>query len=204
VNAGVELSAARAPGRPRDPQVDRSILAATLELLGEEGFDRLSIEAVAGRAGVGKTTVYRRWPSKIPLVVDALTAMKSPVPSAIPDDVSTRDALVRAMGGFTKPHEGSAARVLAGLVDAMSRNEELATAVRAVLVTERQRGLMEVIQRGKRRGEIRPEVDAHVMIDLLGGPMVLRRLITGDPVNARLALAIVDLVMDGAAPASSR
>jgi hypothetical protein len=94
--------------------------------------------------------------------------------------------------------------VLAGLVDAMSRNEELATAVRAVLVTERQRGLMEVIERGKRRGEIRPDVDARVMIDLLGGPMVLRRLITGDPVNARLAHAIVDLVMDGAAPSTSR
>jgi AcrR family transcriptional regulator len=204
VNAGVELSAARAPGRPRDPQVDRAILAATLELLGEEGFDHLSIEAVAARAGVGKTTVYRRWPSKIPLVVDALTAMKPPTPSMIPDEVTTRDALVRAMGGFTKPHEGSAARVLAGLVDAMSRNEELATAVRAVLVTERQRGLMEVIERGKRRGEIRPDVDARVMIDLLGGPMVLRRLITGDPVNARLAHAIVDLVMDGAAPSTSR
>jgi hypothetical protein len=86
----------------------------------------------------------------------------------------------------------------------MSRNEELATAVRAALVTERQRGLMEVIERGKRRGEIRPDVDARVMIDLLGGPMVLRRLITGDPVNQRLALAIVDLVMDGAAPAPSR
>ena len=204
MNAGVELSAARAPGRPRDPQVDRAILAATLELLGEEGFDHLSIEAVAARAGVGKTTVDRRWPSKIPLVVDALTAMKPPTPSVIPDEVSTRDALVRAMGGFTKPHEGSAARVLAGLVDAMSRNEELATAVRAVLVTERQRGLVEVIERGKRRGEIRPDVDARVMIDLLGGPMVLRRLITGDPVNARLAHAIVDLVMDGAAPSASR
>ncbi len=204
MNAGVELSAARAPGRPRDPQVDRDILTATLALLGEEGFDRLSIEAVAARAGVGKTTVYRRWPSKIPLVVDALTAMKPPTPSTIPDEVSTRDALIRAMGGFTKPHEGSAARVLAGLVDAMSRNGELATAVRAVLVTERQRGLMEVIERGKRRGEIRPDVDARVMIDLLGGPMVLRRLITGDPVNQRLAHAIVDLVMDGAAPRPSR
>ena len=204
MNAGVELGAARTPGRPRDPQVDRDILTATRELLGQEGFDRLSIEAVAARAGVGKTTVYRRWPSKIPLVVDALMAMKPPTPTAIPDDVSTREALVRAMGGFTKPHEGSAARVLAGLVDAMSRNEELATAVRAVLVTERQRGLMEVIERGKRRGEIRPDVDARVMIDLLGGPMVLRRLITGDPVNQRLAHAIVDLVLDGAAPTPSR
>ena len=204
MNAGVELSAARAPGRPRDPQVDRAILAATLELLGEDGFDGLSIEAVAARAGVGKTTVYRRWPSKIPLVVDALTAMKAPTVSAIPDDMSTRDALLRAMSGFTKPHEGSAARVLAGLVDAMSRNDELAQAVRTVLVAERERGLVAVIERGKARGEIRSDVDARVMVDLLGGPVVLRRLITGQPVNQRLAHTIVDLVLDGAAPTPSQ
>ena len=204
MNAGVELSAARAPGRPRDPQVDRAILTATLELLGEDGFDGLSIEAVAARAGVGKTTVYRRWPSKIPLVVDALTAMKAPTVSAIPDDMPTREALLRAMSGFTKPHEGSAARVLAGLVDAMSRNEELAEAVRTVLVAERERGLVAVIERGKARGEIRADVDARVMVDLLGGPVVLRRLITGQPVNQRLAHAIVDLVLDGAAPTPSQ
>ena len=200
--AGLELGAARAPGRPRDPQVDRDILTATIELLGEDGFDGLSIEAVAARAGVGKTTVYRRWPSKIPLVVDALTAMKAPTPTAVAEDLPTRDALVRAMGGFTKPHEGTS-RVLAGLVDAMSRNEELAERVRAVLVTERQRVLVDVIERGKRRGEIRPDVDASVMVDLLGGPVVLRRLITGAPVNQRLAHAIVDLVLDGAAPPQS-
>jgi AcrR family transcriptional regulator len=204
VNAGVELSAARAPGRPRDPQVDQAILTATLELLGDDGFDGLSIEAVAARAGVGKTTVYRRWPSKIPLVVDALTAMKAPTVSAIPDDMPTREALLRAMSGFTKPHEGSAARVLAGLVDAMSRNEELADAVRTVLVAERERGLVAVIERGKARGEIRADVDARVMVDLLGGPVVLRRLITGQPVNQRLAHTIVDLVLDGAATTPSQ
>ena len=68
----------RPPGRPRDPEVDRSILKATIELLADDGFGGLSIEAVAARAGVGKTTVYRRWPSKTPLVVDALCHVKTP------------------------------------------------------------------------------------------------------------------------------
>lgn len=203
MSAEVELSASRAPGRPRDPQVDRDILAATVELLGEVGFDGLSIEAVAARAGVGKTTVYRRWPSKIPLVVDALSGMKGPSPVAVPDDLTTREALARAMGGFTRRHEGLAARVLAGLVDAMSRNEELAAAVRSVLVAERERGLVAVIERGKERGEIRPDVDSRLMVDLLGGPIVLRRLIKGGPVNQRLVHAIIDLVMDGARPAAN-
>ena len=70
--------------------------------------------------------------------------------------------------------------------------------------TERERGLVAVIERGKQRGEIRPDVDARVMVDLLGGPVVLRRLITGQPVNQRLAHTIVDLVLDGAAPTPSQ
>ena len=79
VLASPKPPATRGPGRPRDPQADRAILKATIELLAEDGFGGLSIEAVAARAGVGKTTVYRRWPSKVPLVVDALTHMKPPM-----------------------------------------------------------------------------------------------------------------------------
>jgi len=134
--------------------------------------------------------------------MDSLAAMKAP--ASVAGDVSTRDALVRAMSGMTERDEGSAARVLAGLVDAMSRNEELAVAVRSLLVTERQRGLRRLIERGIERGEIRADVDARVMVDLLGGPVVLRRLITGDPVTPRLARSIVDLVLDGAATPTGR
>ena len=67
----------KGPGRPRDPEADRAIHQATIELLGEEGYEGLSIEAVAARAGVGKTTLYRRWPSKEPLVVDAIKGSES-------------------------------------------------------------------------------------------------------------------------------
>jgi AcrR family transcriptional regulator len=130
--------------------------------------------------------------------------MKAPTPAVVPEDMPTREALVRAMAGFTKPHEGSAVRVLAGLVDAMSRNEELAEAVRTVIVAERERRLVVLIERGKARGEIGPDVDARVLVDLLGGPVVLRRLLTGAPVNQRLVHTIVDLVLDGAAPTPSQ
>ena len=93
-----ETAEARGPGRPRDPAADRAILQATIELLGEEGYEGLSIEAVAARAGVGKTTVYRRWPSKEPLVVDAIKRYKSPEDPQPPrDDEPTRDALARVL-----------------------------------------------------------------------------------------------------------
>ena len=193
-----EAPATRAPGRPRDPQADRAILKATMELLAEDGFGGLSIEAVAARAGVGKTTVYRRWPSKIPLVVDALTHMKPPMAVPIPEDMTTRDALMRFLKELTRSRGNDPnARILAGLVDAMSRDTELAEAVRVGLLSGRRRVVFDLIERGIARGEIRPDADVEVVADVLVGPIIMRTLITGRPITPRLARQIVTLVLDG-------
>jgi len=163
----------------------------------------LSIEAVALRAGVGKTTVYRRWPSKIPLVVDALTHLKMPAPVVIADDMSTRDALVRALSEGLRAHTNEPIdRILAGIIGAMSQDPELAVAVRSGLLSKRRESVFALIDRGKARGEIRQDADVEVIADLLGGPIVMRRMITGRPVNARLARQIVAIVLDGVAPPS--
>jgi AcrR family transcriptional regulator len=189
---------ARAVGRPRDPEADRAILEATIELLAEEGFGGLSIEAVAARAGVGKTTVYRRWPSKIPLVVDALTHLKMPASVAIADDMSTRDALVRALSEGIRAHPSQPIdRILAGIIGAMSQDPELADAVRSGLLSKRRESVFALIERGKARGEVRPDADVEVIADLLGGPIVMRRMITGRPVNVRFVRQIVTTVLDG-------
>jgi AcrR family transcriptional regulator len=197
--------AARTPGRPRDPEADRAILEATIELLSEDGFDGLSIEAVAARAGVGKTTVYRRWPSKIPLVVDVISHLKMPASVVIPDGMSTRDALVRFLSAIVRTHGSEPRdRILAGLVGAMSRDAELADALRAGLVSSRRNVVFGLIERGIARGEIRPDVDVEVVADLLGGPIVMRTLITGMPVTPRLVRQIVTLVLDGSATPPGR
>jgi AcrR family transcriptional regulator len=193
--------ATRHPGRPRDPELDRVILEATLELLAEDGFGGVSIEAVAARAGVGKTTVYRRWPSKIPLVVDALIQLKMPASVVIPEEMTTREALIRVLSELMRSHGNDQPdRILAGLVGAMSRDAELADAVRTGLLSKRSDFMFGLIERGIARGEIRPDVDVEVVADLLGGPIVLRKLITDRPVTARLARQIVTLVLDGVAP----
>jgi AcrR family transcriptional regulator len=191
----------RAPGRPRDPEIDRAILQATVELLTEQGFGEFSIEAVAARANVGKTTIYRRWPSKGPLVVDALASLKPQDSRAIPEDMSTRKALVRVLSELARGHANeSGTRILAGLVGEMSKDRELAKAVRAGLVAGRRCLITDLIERGIARGEIRPDVDTELMADLLGGPFLVRKLITGKPVTTQLADQIVTLVLDGSAP----
>jgi AcrR family transcriptional regulator len=200
-SAPAEPVVARAVGRPRDPEADRAILEATIELLAEEGFGGLSIEAVAARAGVGKTTVYRRWPSKIPLVVDALTHLKTPASVAIGDDMSTHDALVRALSEGIRAHPDEPTdRILAGIIGAMSQDRELADAVRSGLLSKRRDNVFALIERGKARGEVRPDADVEAIADLLGGPILMRRLVTGSPVNARFIRQIVTIVLDGAAP----
>jgi AcrR family transcriptional regulator len=196
-------AAPRAPGRPRDPEVDRAILEATIELLARDGFGGLSIEAVAARAEVGKTTIYRRWPSKIPLVVDALASLKAPASVLIPEDMSTQDALVRVLSDLVRAQgTQSADRILGGLVGAMSGDPELAEAVRDRLVSERRRVIVGLIERGIARGEVRTDADTEVIADLLGGPILMRRLITGRPVTAHLVRQIVAVVLDGVGAAA--
>src|SRR3954470_1827189 len=91
--------AARPPGRPRRERADKGIVDATLALLVEEGgVSGVSLEAVAARAGVGKTTIYRRWPNKEALIIDALAALKEPFP--VPRGASARDDLIAIARAF--------------------------------------------------------------------------------------------------------
>jgi AcrR family transcriptional regulator len=199
---------AKGPGRPRDPEADRAILRATLELLVELGYEGLSIEAIAARAGVGKTTIYRRWTSKEPLVVEAIKSFKAPSdpaePAQLAEDEPTRDVLVRVVGGFVRsmgPENTGA--MMAGLVAAMSRNPGLAQAVRRGLIEHRRSIVMAILKRGVERGEIRSDVDLELVADLFGGPVIMRVLLTGRPIGGRLARQIFDTVLDGAAAKSS-
>ena len=193
--------APKGPGRPRDPEADRAILTATIELLSEEGYEGLSIESVAARAGVGKTTIYRRWPSKEPLVVDAIKAFKAPVDPTPPrEDESTRDALVRSIGSFTKTvgHSGTG-QMLAGLVAEMSRNPDLARAVRAGMLEHRRELIRSILRRGIERGEIREDADLEVVADMLGGAILTRILLTGGAVSPQVVRTSVDVAIGGIA-----
>jgi AcrR family transcriptional regulator len=194
-----EEAAAKGPGRPRDPEADRAILEATIQVLGEEGYEGLSIEGVAARAGVGKTTIYRRWPSKAELVVAAIQRYKAPTdPIPLAPDESTRDALVRVLSGFTRTMSHTeSGRMLCGLVAEMSRNPELARAVRAGLLEHRRSIVYAILDRGIERGEIRSDIDHEVVGDLLGGPVVMRILLTGGSVAPKFVREAVDTVLGG-------
>jgi len=191
----------RAIGRPRDERADRAIVAATLELMAERGLRDLRIDDIAARAGVGKATIYRRHRSKDALITDAVATLVSEI--AIPDTGSTRDDLLALMGQAVELYSGSLApRLMPPLVEEARRNPELASTIREEFLSGRRAALSTVLKRGIRRGDLRRGLDIELALDVLGGAIFYRLLVTGGPVDHRLAEGIVELILRGFAPES--
>jgi AcrR family transcriptional regulator len=198
-----DTGTARVIGRPREARADRAILTATLDLMAERGVHELRMDDVAARAGVGKAAIYRRYRSKDALVAAAVAALVSDI--TLPDTGSTRPDLLALMRDAIEVYTGPvAARAMPSLVEAMSRNPELAEAVRDRFLAGRRAALAAVLRRGVERGDLRPELDLELALDVLGGPLFYRLLVTGGPIDEQLAEGVADLILRGFAPDDSR
>ena len=186
----------RAPGRPRSAAAHQAILDATIELLSEVGFAATTVEAVAARAGVGKATVYRRWPSKVPLVIEALDARAiEQVP--LPHTGNVRDDLTEFLVGLVETMTGPDGRLVAPLLAEISRNPELAEAFRRDLVAPRRVVAEEIVREGIARGELRADLDVDLALDAPVGIVFQRLLISGEVVDKELVARIVDQLLEG-------
>jgi AcrR family transcriptional regulator len=165
-------------GRPRDVDVDRRILAATFRQLVDVGYGALSIEAVAAEAGVAKTTIYRRHPTKAELVVAALNVE---VPFAPPSgDVFGREALDRFVHqAIAMLIESGAIRILGSLLVEDAREPGLLDAFRARLIGPRRQLVEEMLRHGIERGEIRPDIDPLIVTEMIAGAIFGHHAILG-------------------------
>jgi AcrR family transcriptional regulator len=194
-----EAAVRRSLGRPREERADRAILAAALQLMAEHGVRDLRMEDVADRAGVGKATIYRRHRSKDALVTAAVAALVTEI--TVPDTGSTRDDMLGLMGAAVEVYSGSIeAGVMPGLVDAMSRDTTLARSIREDFLGGRRAAVRAVLERGVERGDLRADLDLELALDMLAGPLFYRLLVTGGPIDERLAEGVVDLILRGFAP----
>ena len=186
-------------GRPRSSTAHLAILQAALDLLADVGYDGVSMEAVAQRAGVSKATVYRRWTSKMALVLELLESIAAS--HAEPDTGSVRDDLRQMVARveLALVHSQYGA-VLTALASELPRNPEMAETFRTHFLAARRSGMLAVLRRGVERGELRADADLELVIDLLVGPLYYRVLVSGMPLSPAYAAAIVDHVVDGAAP----
>jgi AcrR family transcriptional regulator len=198
-----DASLSRAIGRPREARADRAILVATIELMAERGVRDLRMGDVAERAGVGKATIYRRYRSKDELVADAVATLVSEI--VIPDTGSTRSDLLALMRQAVELYSGPLARgLMPALLEETRRNPELASTVRDRFLAERRSALSAVLDRGVRRGDLRRGLDLELALDVLGGAIFYRLLVTGAAIDERLAEGVVELILRGFAPTRPR
>lgn len=180
-------------GRPRDARCDAAILRATLEMLGEGGAGNLSIDGVAARAGVGKATIYRRWSSKEALLLEALStdtnAMASPDSGTLRGDLELYfDDLVERL------RQNQNSDVLPHLIEAACYDAEVRNSLDEYLST-RQLPLRQLLQRAQQRNEIAADIDLGVVVDVLVGPVIYRRLMTGDRIDGVFVRKLLDIVL---------
>jgi AcrR family transcriptional regulator len=162
---------AMARGRTLDPQVSDAVLDAALTLLQRDGFARMTMEAVAREAGVGKPALYRRFGSKAELVVAAIDARLPPLE---PPDLGDAEAEMRiALEGLPPDAEGYLA-LIGGLMAERAHHPELIETFRATILTPRRAAVAEVIARGQARGELRGDLDPVVALDLFAGQILAR------------------------------
>jgi AcrR family transcriptional regulator len=190
----------RRGGRPRSTHAELAILQATRELLVEAGVQGLTIEGVAARAGVAKTTIYRRWRDKDELALAVVLDMVERVVE-LPELGDTRAELLAFVGAAVEVLGGTLmGRVMQGLVSDLATDPELAAAFRERVVSVRDAEVERLVARGIARGDLRPGTDPQTTHDLLIGPVYYRLLLTGQPLDSAFATQTVDAVLRAFAP----
>lgn len=190
-------------GRPRDERIDEDITSAALDLLSTEGFDRFSVEAVAASAGVAKTTVYRRFPTRNDLIVGALVRLNDDLP-APPAAGPVRDRLVSVLNGIRRrTTESVRGRILLQVVSEGLRDPALADLVHQRVLAPRRQVLRDVIADGIASGELRADIEVDAVVPVLVGPMLYLGMWSGTAVTHGVTVeSIVDLVLSGLTPAA--
>ncbi|WP_410569482.1 TetR/AcrR family transcriptional regulator [Amycolatopsis sp. cmx-4-61] len=193
------------PGRKRSEQSRLAILAATLDLVGEAGYGALTIEGIAARSGVGKQTIYRWWPSKADVLLDAL-ATKADLQIPVPDTGSFRADLADFLAGtFELGGKSPVADTLRALMAQAQIDPEFGNRFREEFLFRRREALGALVDRARERGELPAGVLPGTVIDVVFGTLWYRLLATREPVDRGLADELVTLLADhGASTADIR
>jgi AcrR family transcriptional regulator len=171
------------------------ILEATRALLISHGVHGLTVEGVATQSGVAKTTIYRRYRSKHDLALAVLLRMVQEI-VAVPNLGSTRDELIAFVNGSVRILGATPmGRVMQGLVSDLAIDRELGSRFREQIVSTRLAEVKRLLDLGVERGELRSDIDATLVHDMLFGPVYYRLLLSGEPLHDDLARDIVDTIL---------
>ena len=183
----------------------RRVLDAAADLIDRVSYRSVTIDAVARASGVSKSTIYRHWPSRQVLVLEAYT-LKTNRSTAVPD---TGDALrdlrqyVVALAGCLGPKDHAASTVT-GLIEDALADEAFARLFRQTLLRERRHLFLAILVRGQQRGQVRADLDLETAVDALYGAIHHRLLVSGQPTDLRFVDALIDLVAEGLPPRAAQ
>jgi AcrR family transcriptional regulator len=196
----------RAPGRPRSEEANRAIIDAAMSLIAEgESFANLSMEAIAARAGVSKTTIYRRWPNVEALLLDTLGATKMPLPQ--PPGKSVREDIMLCLTHMADSKRNPMAqlfnaRVYTALAQEGVRNPDFVRRYKAEVIEPRREILRQILRRGAANGELRADLDIDAAHAMLTTPIIMRvmSMLPGDRLPPKFVERLVETAFVGLEP----
>jgi AcrR family transcriptional regulator len=201
---GKASAAAPKRGRPRSEKARHAILEAAAELLLSRGLGAVSMDAVAETAGVSKATIYRWWPSKEMLALDALLDWAGASAPARDTGALRGDLLALVRPWVREIRRQPFGRVIAALVTEALSDPQFAEAYRSRFVEPRREAMRAALARAIERGEAPADLDVEVAVDLIYGPLYHRLLHGHAPLSARFGEAVVDMALAGIVNPSSR
>jgi AcrR family transcriptional regulator len=192
-NLGDEVASERHAGRPLDGTRDDALRDAALTLLAEIGYDRLTIDAIAAKAGAGKATIYRRWSGKAELIVDALNCQKGALPT--PDTGSLLGDLEVLADAATQNHGQTNTEVMIGLISALPHDEELREVFRERLAGPHEQTLKTVFQHAIDRGEVAEVPNLEMIVSIIPALYFYRCLILDDTPDQKFIDTVIKEVV---------
>jgi AcrR family transcriptional regulator len=181
------------PGRPRSSSSHTAILTAALKLLRQQGYRSVTIEGIAAEAGVGKQTIYRWWPSKAAVVLEAF-AQRTADRITMPDTGSVQGDLEVFLGQAFEMLTRESGQMVRSLMSEALLDVEFSVSMREIFIASRRRALRDILIRGIKRGEIPSDVDIELVIDLVYGPMWYRLLNNHAPLDKAFARRLSQMI----------
>jgi AcrR family transcriptional regulator len=183
-------------GRPRSDESEKAILAATIQLLSEKSLRDISMEEIARKAGVGKATIYKWWPSKAYVALDAfLRKTNQMVP--MPDTGSVRKDMLELIRSLIVFYKSPAGRIMGQFVAESQIDKQFASLFCRRFIKPRREASEVIFDRGVERGELDQKLDRKLMLDLTFGPPIYRLIVGHAPLEDKLADEMVSILFDG-------
>ena len=181
--------------RPRSEEARRKVLGAASDLMAARGVASLTIDEVAARSGVAKTTIYRHWPERTSLIIDAVNAQLEHV--GTPDTGTMRGDLEAFFGGMIRSDlSGNVGQIMPCLIEAAGRDEEMASLLDRI-GAERERVVTTMVGRAIARGELHTELDIETLVGVIVGPIVFQKVVRRRELTQEYVAACVDVALSG-------